>query len=366
MRVLYDFQAFSLQKYGGISRYFAGLSRSAGKMGGLQTDRTILYSENAYLDPADSLLGKTWGGRLFDGHFNRLYRWNRRYARFKLKRGGYSLFHPTFFDPYFLDDLRAPFVVTVHDMIHELHPEIFGDAEMQIANKKILIENAAQIIAISEATRADIKTIYPDVAEKITVIHHGYQASESREPPADVPERFILFVGERWHYKNFPLFAQAIAPLLEEKDLHLLCIGGGSFSQEEKHLFDGLHIRERCVQINASEATLKNAYHKAQVFVFPSKYEGFGLPLLEAFAAGCCVACSDIPVFHEVADDAAVYFDPENDAHIRSMVGNVLSDLGLRRTLKQKTGERLALFPFSACVEKTVAVYKHCAKFAAL
>ena len=357
-KVLFDHQTFTLQRYGGLSRYFNDLHNGLNKLPGVQSEIATLYSENEYINDADLVLNKSLGKKLFTGHFARMYRWNKRYCRLKIRMGNFDVLHPTYYDPYFIEYLKKPFVITIPDMIYELLPHQFGDSVKIIAQKKMVMEHANAIVAISNHTKQDIIKFYPQFEDKIAVIP---LSSDFTGMPDAVPNtigRFILFVGERKIYKNFDAFVKAIAPLLnEDNELKLVCTGGGKFTVEEEQLLTSLHIANQCMQINAVEEELKQLYAQAQVFVFPSYQEGFGIPLLEAFHAGCPVAAANASCFPEIGGDAPAYFDPHNADSMYETIKHVLTDDTLRNELIRKGKQQVKLFSSEKVVERSLALY---------
>jgi glycosyltransferase involved in cell wall biosynthesis len=360
IRILYDHQTFSTQRYGGISRYFFNLYKGLGAFSDINSSIAALYSENEYLKNSPVLLNNALGKTIFAGHNNRIYRWNRRYSSLKIRQGKFDVFHPTYYDPYFIPDLKKPFVLTVHDMIHELMADRFTDNNQVIAQKKLLIEKADAVIAISHYTKSEILKFYPEAADKITVIHHGYQFNAARLAGAlTLPPKYILFVGERYFYKNFVSSVKAIACLLNaDPDLHLICAGGGGFTAEESALFDSLNINAQCRQISATDGELQQLYQQARVFIFPSLIEGFGFPLLEAFTGGCPVAASNNSCFPEIGGDAVMYFDPLDEGSMRTAVETLLNDEALRQGQIDKGSERLKLFTIEKQVAETLDLYR--------
>jgi glycosyltransferase involved in cell wall biosynthesis len=244
-------------------------------------------------------------------------------------------------------------------MVHELCLQYFPDAKEVIARKKAVITKADALIAISENTREDIIKVFPEKASSITVVYHGYTFPVVDDIEIDLPEKYILFVGERWHYKNFAVFAEAVSDILKkDKSFNLICAGGKSFTESEMALLNKLDIAQQSRQIDASDEVLKQLYKRAQVFVFPSKHEGFGLPLLEAFANYCPVACSHTSSLPEIAGDAVQYFDPDDATSIRNAVETVLFNPNLQEQLKQLGALRLQQFTFDQCLHGTLAVYQ--------
>jgi glycosyltransferase involved in cell wall biosynthesis len=359
MKILFDHQKFSLQRYGGISRYFAGLNEGLNTRPGISSKICALYTENEYIKDLHFLFNNTTGKLLFHGHRNRIIRWNRRFCEWNLKLNNFDIFHPTYYDPYFITQIKKPFIVTVHDMIHESLPQLFADSQLVIAQKKILIEKANALIAISEHTKQAIINCYPHTEAKITVVPHGYILNSAlADAGLALPDKYILFVGERWHYKNFLPFVSAISNLLNgDKQLHLVCAGGGAFTSIEKEVFSKLNFSGQCRQVNATDAELKQLYTRAALFAFPSLQEGFGLPLLEAFANNCPVVCSNSSCFPEIAGDSAEYFNPADSASISGAIEKVLNDGNLSQNLIRKGQQKLQSYTFDKCIDNTIQVY---------
>ncbi|WP_448702191.1 glycosyltransferase family 4 protein [Mucilaginibacter sp. AW1-3] len=360
MKILFDHQKFSLQRYGGISRYFANLNTALNTQPDIKSQIAALYSENEYVKNEPFILNNSLGEKILSGKPQKIYKWNRRFSRWSVRLGKYDVFHPTYYDTDFLKDIRKPFVVTVHDMVYELFPDNFSDAAEVIAKKQAIITRADAIIAISEYTKRDILRIFPDLESKIHVVHHGYILGTGKSgPPLQLPEKFILFVGQRWHYKNFEGFAAAISPLFQQDtQLKLICAGGGAFTRSEQELLQQLNIVDQCIQINASDSDLKQLYQHAQLFAYPSQQEGFGLPILEAFANNCPLVCSNNTSMPEVAGNAAEYFDPFDSASMLLAVDKVLNDTSYQQQLKARGIEQLKLFSFDNCVANTIKVYQ--------
>jgi len=216
-------------------------------------------------------------------------------------------------------------VVVVHDMILELHTcEFQGTwARFGIANKKKAIENADAIIAISHVTRQDILRVYPFVPdEKITIIplavsptrvdgRIAFPEMTARHGSTVAPGEYFLYVGNRDGYKNFSLLPQLL-PVLKDKRVLFVCIGGENPRVERRRLGE-MGLAGQFIFIDqAGDDELQAWYRNARALVFPSRCEGFGLPLLEAMANDCPVLCADTAIFHEIGGDAPVYFDPDS------------------------------------------------------
>ena len=215
MKVLLDPQIFLVQKFGGISRLFVEVWKGSVENKDIDFECPLLYSENYHLnesglEPKNVFnvfhnLNFKGTGRIKDllksSSINK--------TKKKLKAQQFDVFLSTYYDTYFLEHLnKKPFILTVYDMIHEIFPEYFTSDTKTIPRKKILIENADKIIAISKQTKKDILKFYPTVsADKIDVVYLSQTIIENGTSIADqLPKNFILFVGNRGAYKNFKLF----------------------------------------------------------------------------------------------------------------------------------------------------------------
>lgn len=246
-------------------------------------------------------------------------------------------------------DIPAKRVLTVYDMIHEK----FMPDTATPAQKRAAIARADLILCISESTRRDLLAYYPQVAHKTRVTLLGGPTPAPLAPRlSELPEPYILFVGNRYGYKNFSglLRAYASCPSLHEK-MQLVVWGGKPWSAEEIANLADLGLSSR-VRIIPDTIPVGQLYQHAEVFVFPSRYEGFGLPLLEAQAYGCPIACSNTSSFPEVAGTTAGYFDPESSA---DMIRAILAQLAHGRSgLSAVSGA----FSWSDCAQKTKVAYQ--------
>lgn len=382
MRVLFDHQTFDRQRWGGISRYFVELFR--GLRGAIEVELSLARTQSELRGELESLLGvatsdrgfpETFlGGRRFPGS-RQLWSLAKRTvpgleakqanlaaSLARLKTSGFDLFHPTYFDPYFLPALGdRPFVLTVHDFTYEEYPQFFSPRDPVPGWKAALAARATRIIAISEHTKRDLVRFYGTDPARIDVIHHGYAPPPARAAPCarrDLPGRYVLFSGTRFAYKNWAPFVTAMVRLLrEDPALHVLCTGP-AFSAEERALLASLGVERQVRQLRVEEAELGELYARAAAFVFPSLYEGFGFPVLEAFFHGCPAALADASSLPEVGGDAAVYFDPKDPESIAGAVSRVLGDAELRAELVRRGRERVKAFTWARTCEQTLATYQ--------
>lgn len=356
MKVLYDSDVFSNQTFGGISRYFVELINN---LPAEWTPKISLWaSENEYL----GLLRKPHRHiplRHFPEH-RKLYRAiNGISDRRLLKKGDYDIFHTTGFNSYFLDRVKTPYVATVHDLIY-LDNYRAGTLKKEIVDhiEKVTL-NADHIIAISEATRRELLEAYPQIdPERVDVVYHGFaEPAPGLKAPLWLPQNYLLYVGQRGGYKNFDNFFNAFSLLARRDDsLRLLCTGRPfSRAEREKIARAGLEERVDCRFVATEE--LDAVYAGARAFVFPSRKEGFGMPILESFAAGCPVILSEASCLPEVAGNAGLYFNPDSPEDMAEKIGKVIYDDNFRELKIAEGRERLKGFSWEKCGRETAAVY---------
>ena len=376
MKILYDHQIFGLQKFGGISNSFVQLITHFPKS--VQYEVAIKECDNIHLrgsqiadfKPVNSWLDSFFSTKNFRGK-DRLYElfagWcpqlttdgrNLAYSINRVEKGDYDVFHPTFFDDYFVEHLNGkPFVLTIHDMI----PELFSTSDkLQIENKKRLARSASHIIAVSEKTKEDIVELLKIPEDKISVIYHGAPlgVQGKHQPLFEFP--YILYVGNRNYYKNFlPMINDLASVLLRHDTIRIVCTGD-DFSIDERNVFKKLNIEDRMVHIRPSDDHLYNLYEHALCFIFPSLYEGFGIPILEAYKAGCPVLLNRKSCFPEIAQDAAMYFTLDEDqSDLAEVMESFLEmDPPSRQRLIEKQNLRLADFSWEKSASELCEVYQ--------
>jgi len=369
MKILIDPYIFNIQKFGGISRYYAEMYVSFNKTKGIKAICPLYYSENLHLKEYAyliSILSKLlapiiksrFGNRVRDFFYLNSYK----KRNDLLKKNQVDLFVPTYYNVDFLPYINEqPFVLTVYDMIHELFPQYFKNDKTTVPNKKILIEQATKIIAISESTKKDILKIYPHIdSTKIEVVYLSCTIDlEYTQKLDNFPKRYILFVGNREIYKNFTFFIESVAPLLlADSDLYVVCAGGNRFSDSEIGLLNELGIAKKIIQQNFNDTELASFYTNALCFVFASEYEGFGIPVLESMTCGCPVVLANHSSFPEVAGDAGVYFELNNGKDLQIKVEKLIFDEEYRKLISEKSIEQAKKFSWKKCASETLKVYQ--------
>jgi len=250
-------------------------------------------------------------------------------------------------------------VITIHDMVTEAYSEIFKDDPLKIPQiKRLLAHRADKIITISEFSKSEILKYYPDIKEsKIQVIYHG-SPLENVVYEEKNKDNFILHVGTRSFYKNFNKMLIAIAPILKDKNIKLVCASNWDFDEIEQNLISKLDINDYVISKKPSDKELFELYAKAKCCVFPSLYEGFGMPIIEAFASNCPVVCANNASLPEVGSDACVYFDGNDEKSIYEAVKTVLENDSLQKDMIEKGLHRLKDFNWHKTALQHKKVYE--------
>ncbi|MBI4863232.1 MAG: glycosyltransferase family 4 protein [Candidatus Riflebacteria bacterium] len=267
-------------------------------------------------------------------------------------------------------------VVTIHDLVCFRHPEVDPWTFVVFLKSmlRLAVRCADRIIAVSQATADELTSILGVSPERITVVHNGVGSlfrqldrpdRERRRLPDGVALPFVLSVGAHIPRKNFGRLVAAWATLRRRGFPHQLVLAGppgisdpelGRLVAESK--LDGV---VRFVGY-PSDDELLTLYNQAAAFVYPSIYEGFGIPVVEAMACGTPVACSRTSSVPEVAGDAAAYFDPLSVPEIVDTVERLLSDRQLADGLVRAGLDRAARFTWAAAARKTAEVLRAVAR----
>ncbi len=283
-----------------------------------------------------------------------------------LLRSHDSLYHsPYYLMPYFPG---VPTLLTVYDVIPLRFPE-HSTARARLLFRlttKLALHASEHVIAISEATKQDYVRFFGVPPERITAIPlaasdrfrpRPLEEVESLRRKYGLPDRFFLYLGSNKPHKNLVRLVEAWARVASDEVA--LVVAGAWIPRypEPKQAAERLGVPVRWLG-PVPEDDLPALYSAAEAFVFPSLYEGFGLPVLEAMACGVPVACSNTSSLPEVAGDAALYFDPESVDSISEALRRLLLDTELRVTLRGWGLERAREFSWDQTAEKTLEVYR--------
>jgi glycosyltransferase involved in cell wall biosynthesis len=231
-------------------------------------------------------------------------------------------------------------IVFVHDFIHERFSNLFPDSEQQIKRKREAILKADAIICNSKTTANDLQNYYSTPEEKIFIselgVDHNFKRLSDDLITKKVDFPFILYLGKRKYYKGFDTLLSAFSSWKKNESIKLITVGP-SWSKEEESFIVNNNLENKIILLsNVDDNELCDLYNQAKAFVYPSLYEGFGIPLLEAMACGCPIIASRIPSTLEVAQEIPIYFNTGDvDELINAL--NEVEENG-RYSLKVKNG----------------------------
>lgn len=362
MKILIDHQIFSSQKYGGISRYFVKIANKMNQFGENVCVCAPVH-RNYYLKESGSKLSKGMYLNSFPPKTTRIIKAANHYlSKLIVHNLKPDIVHETY---YSLNSLaNKNIVLTVYDMIHEIFSNSFRNNDITSVLKRKAVERATHVICISENTKNDLITYCKVDESKISVIYLGIEKSfvmpEQLLPSKVCSKSFLLYVGSREGYKNFNNFITAfVASKKLVQNFNIICFGGGSFDKDERDFLIEKGLSEKNIaQVSGDDQDLAGLYRNASALVYPSLYEGFGLPLLEAMAYNCPVICSSSSSIPEVVGDAAEMFDPYDAESIQNAIERVVLDNSVRTDLICRGQQRVKLFSWERCARETLDVYR--------
>jgi len=296
---------------------------------------------------------------------------NNVWSGWRLRQRAPAVFHSSYYNEPGWPGMKT--VVTVHDFVdRHFFDSMSGNRLGFAAHMQRVIEAADVLVAVSHATKADILRFTKAREENIVVVHHAAAAEfENHESSAEELEAFRkehgladpywLYVGTRSGYKNFGVVLRAWKRLRETNGgcSHLLLIG--SVTELETWQVDYViqHRLEKDIVVfrDADDRILRLAYSGAAAFVSSSLCEGFGIPLVEAMACGCPVLASELPVFREIAGDAAIYFDPHSESELGAAMTRAL-DPKVRRQLVEAGHHQVRQFSWEKSAKQMIEIYR--------
>ena len=369
MRIAFDHQAFCRQIAGGISRYYCRLAEAL-SLQGQQVGIFAPIYRNIYLNDLPAHLVHGLSVKNYPPKSAGMcVAANGLAARAMIRRWNPDVVHETYFQQQSAYSDKLPRVLTVFDMIGELDAQQLKNQPIDFKNtdKYKAVARADHVICISEHTRQDLVRLFDIQKNKLSVIHLGCDV-----PPQEPlirstfklnpnPSRpFLLYVGLRASYKNFARMIKAIAASAKlMKDFDLIAFGGGDFTLTETQLFASLGFDPQQVrQKSGTDQDLNSLYREAAAFIYPSTYEGFGLPPLEAMAMQCPVVSSNASSMPEVIGDAAEFFNPNDIDSIKAAIEQVVFSEERKQDLIRKGNQRVTQFTWSMCADKTLSVYQ--------
>jgi glycosyltransferase involved in cell wall biosynthesis len=369
MNILYDHQMFAIQRFGGISRIFIELMQALSSepdcalhwFRGIQTDGYDISSFQAQLKRYAAI--QTWPFGLekrYPKTVNRLA-----FQSFNTLLGQpYDIYHPTYYDATWLTQVRSRrLVVTICDMIPELF--LTGENKFQslIQGKRELTQKADLVLAISSSTKCDLVNLLGVPPEKVQITYLASSMGETIAAPLPAlaqQKPYFLYVGTRSRYKNFDILMQAFAQSQWlQQTAQVICFGGSSdFLAPEQQFFATHGLSDHFHYLTGDDRLLKALYQKAQALVYTSRYEGFGLPPLEAMECGTPVICGHNSSLPEVVGEAATFFDTDSAESLAVAMQQIMVDTSYRAEKIKLGCDRTSLFSWQKTAHQTHQGYR--------
>lgn len=365
--VVFDHQIFSLQRFGGATRYFRNLAQAFMENPEIHMECQLgLCDWEIKNSPiVSSIRGSSWGTLtpkigVLRYSINELFAYY--YSMSHTINNTPRVHHCTYIYPPH-PVRKTPLVVTHHDCTLEKFQAQFPRSSMTIKAKKKIYEQADRIIAISNHSKNDLMAFYGVPESKICVIYHGVEkplSSDAILPPEGIDSRpFILYVGARTFYKNFTGLLRAFAGSNAKRDFRLLAVGGGELTVDENKLLCELRIEGNVVNIPyVGQAELGWLYYNAHGMVYPSSYEGFGFPPLEAMSMSCPTLVSNSSCLPEILGRAPLYFENGDDGDLGEKIDILCYDLKLRTSLIGNGKSVVESYTWERTALNTLNLYK--------
>jgi glycosyltransferase involved in cell wall biosynthesis len=376
MRVGLNLTQFVPGKSGGVQTYAETLVRG---LVGLDNQHEYVLFVNYNTVPLFEDLRGTCELVLVDVHIPRRVKWAERFLPgAELRAYGRGLrklmvgarvdvlhFPLSFMVPF---DYPGRTVVTFLDLQHEYYPQFFSASEIawRERNYRPAAVRATHLVAISDYTAQSLVTKYGVPREKISVVHLA-AGDDIRAPIAegihavDLPAQYFCYPAAYWPHKNHGRLLQAVAHLRAQEGFDLPLVLSGMDAA------DSAPVRQEVARLGLADQVYMLGYlprekfrlllRRAQFMIFPSLFEGFGLPVVEAMAVGCPVACSRSTSLPEIVGDDGYLFDPENVDSIAKAIRDLWRDPTLRERLRQRLDPRARRFTNARMAQETAAVY---------
>lgn len=366
MRVAFDQQIFQNQVFGGISRYFCRLVENLLNSEDIEAKIFCPIYRNHYLSTLPKYMVSGWLAPDIPKTNRLRLMINSIVTPIKIKNYQPDIVHETYYSDTPVKVLNSSRVITVYDMIHERMPHLYSNNPISKIKQRA-IERADHVICISENTRYDLIELFNIPSHKVTVIHLGFDQIFSNSIEQDdkilnleIGKPYILYVGSRRTYKNFSALVNAYSSSVWLRDnFNVICFGGEKYSMQDDELIrKNMLSSDQVIYVAGDDNMLAAYYRNASVFVYPSLYEGFGIPPLEAMSAGCPVICSNTSSIPEVVGDAGEYIDPESTESIKSVLEETLNSKEMRLNLVKKGYERCKQFTWARCAQETMEIYR--------
>jgi glycosyltransferase involved in cell wall biosynthesis len=272
-----------------------------------------------------------------------------------------DVFHPTYYSRLIDVKVNCPTIITVWDMIDEIFSKDVDPDGRNAEQKRRAVTSAQHVICISESTKRDLLERYPVPENIVSVIYLASSIDASQSHGAEpTPERpYYLYVGSRASYKNFDRLLRAFRHAREVKSDLTLAVVGIDFSDQERRLIHDLNLSGHIQHFgHPSDSHLAKLYRCSLALVYPSLYEGFGIPPLEAMACGTAAVVSNGSSLPEVIGDAGIFFDPNSATELTDILVSLADDDALRSSLIERGADRVKNFSWEKTAAQTVEIYR--------
>lgn len=361
MKILYDYQAFCRNSYGGVSRYYAEIISVLKNM---NIDVNILapFHRNYHINDIDSdILGffcKKYPPKTTKFFLALNYISSVVLSKFI----NFDILHETYYSNSPICSSKTR-VLTVYDCIHELLG--FDKSSPELVAKKRSIERADHIICISNNTKNDLMNYYNFDENRITVIHCGVSESVIFDSSKlkivfNNHKPFILYVGTRFQYKRFMTLIDAIS--IDKKilkEFNIVLFGGGDLSYSEKNYISSKNLDlSNFIYLSGDDNLLAYLYRHARLLAYTSEYEGFGFPPVDAMRNHCPVVVSNSSCLPEIGGNGVSYFDPGNAESLLDALRLNLYDDFYRDEISKLGYQQSLKYSWEKCAIETLDLYQ--------
>ena len=360
LKICFDQQAFVMQKYGGVSRYFADLIFNLQEDQNLKLILPFKFHQNAYLKKKEIGISNKFINKFKLYYLDRVLKSQKIYERCDIHHGTYY-----YGIPKKRKFSKTKVVSTLHDMTPEKLKDYFGVLNPH-RNKLDWFDNSDLIISVSESSKNDLLNLIPKLENKIKTVH--LYSSFSKSSPSLKPSLeffnnqetrpYFLYIGGREGYKNVKMLFNAFKKFKEMNGIETLIFAGSkSFTYEESKLIEDYEIQKYIFNIQVDDSELWYLYQNCSAILVPSLAEGFSLPLVEGLVADVPIITSNISVHKEVSSSFAYNIDPNNcDEWVDLML--LKSKLKPSQRLNEKYNELLDYFSIDRLAKVTLNLYK--------
>jgi len=371
MKIAIDCADLDYQRIDGTRVYIKNLLDVFGKLD--QQDEFLLYHKKNF----NSLLKPKWFGNYKERKIDYDLAWTQTRFPFELIKDKPDVLWMPIQQIPFLVKGKIKTVVTIHDLAFKIFPECFTFQDRMKLNffTDTAIKRAEKLIAVSQSTKKDILKFYPKVkVEKIKVVYHGFDrevfsksvrdlASSEKIGKFNLGEDYLLYVGAIQPRKNLGVLIEAFEAIkkkLNQQKLKLVLVGEVAWLSTEilEKVKKSKFASDIILTGRVDFGQLVEIYRQAKIFVFPSLYEGFGLPVLEAWASGVPVVVANNSSLTEIGDEAVEKFDGQSSVELIEKLTDLLDNEAKRQALVAKGLARLDFFSWEKCAEETLKILK--------